>query len=297
VIVGPTGAGKSSLALALADARPGTEIISVDSMQVYRGMDIGTAKPTADEQARVRHHCIDLVEPACEFTVVDYQRVAGAARATIDARGARPLYVGGTGLYVRAVVDALTPPGRYPEVVASLEGETDTVALHHRLAGLDPVAASRMEPTNRRRIVRALEVTIGAGRPFSSFGAGLEQYEADAPYRLIGVDCPTDVLDARIEQRYADQMASRFLEEVAGLLERPGGLGRTAAQALGYKELAAHLRGEVSLDGALDLAVRRTRRFARRQRSWFRRDPRIRWLTHDGNPVAVLDDLLGEWDK
>jgi tRNA dimethylallyltransferase len=154
-----------------------------------------------------------------------------------------------------------------------------------------------MEPTNRRRIVRALEVTIGAGRPFSSFGAGLTHYEAGAPFRLIGVECPIEVLDARIEQRYADQMAGGFLEEVAGLLARPVGMGRTAAQALGYKELAAHLRGELTLDGALDLAVRRTRRFARRQRSWFRRDPRIRWLTHDGNPVAVLDDLLGEWDE
>jgi tRNA dimethylallyltransferase len=266
-------------------------------MQVYRGMDIGTAKPTAAEQARVRHHCIDLVDPACEFTVVDYQRVAAAARAAIDARGARPLYVGGTGLYVRAVVDALTPPGQYPDVAASLEREPDTVVLHRRLAELDPVAATRMEPTNRRRIVRALEVTIGAGRPFSSFGAGLTHYEAGAPFRLIGVECPIEVLDARIEQRYADQMAGGFLEEVAGLLARPVGMGRTAAQALGYKELAAHLRGELTLDGALDLAVRRTRRFARRQRSWFRRDPRIRWLTHDGNPVAVLDDLLGEWDE
>ena len=297
VIVGPTAAGKSTVALALAEARPGTEVLSVDSMQVYRGMDIGTAKPTADEQARVPHHCIDLVEPACEFTVVDYQRVATTARAGVESRGGRPLYTGGTGLYVRAVVDALTPPGQYPEVAASLAEEPDTTALHRRLAEMDPLAAARMEPTNRRRIVRALEVTIGAGRPFSSFGAGLDHYDASAPFRLVGVDCPTEVLDARIEQRYAVQMESGFLDEVAGLLERPRGMGRTAAQALGYKELAAHLRGELARDEALDLAVRRTRRFARRQRSWFRRDPRIRWLVHDGNPVAVADALLGEWDE
>jgi tRNA dimethylallyltransferase len=297
VIVGPTAAGKSTVALALGEAQPGTEVISVDSMQVYRGMDIGTAKPTADERARVPHHCIDLVEPACEFTVVDYQRTAAAARAGIESRRGRPLYVGGTGLYVRAVVDALTPPGQYPEVAASLAEEADTTVLHRRLADLDPVGAARMELTNRRRVLRALEVTIGAGRPFSSFGAGLENYDPAAPFRLVAIDCPTDVLDARIEQRFADQMAAGFLDEVAGLLEGPGGMGRTASQALGYKELAAHLRGELTLDGALDLAVRRTRRFARRQRSWFRRDPRIRWLAHDGNPVAVVDALLGEWDE
>jgi tRNA dimethylallyltransferase len=152
------------------------------------------------------------------------------------------------------------------------------VALHGRLARLDPVAAARMEPTNRRRVVRALEVTVGSGRPFSSFGPGLEAYPP-SQFRLLGLARPIEDVDARIERRYADQMAAGFLDEARRLLEGPRGVSRTAGQALGYRELFAHLRGEGALDEALDLAIRRTRRFARRQRSWFARDPRITWLT------------------
>jgi tRNA dimethylallyltransferase len=287
-IVGTTASGKSGLALAVARVRPDTELISVDSMQVYRRMDIGTAKPSLAEREEIPHHCLDLVEPWEEFTVAQFQASVRAAIAEVDGREGLPLLVGGTGLYLRAVVDDLDVPGRYPGVLAELEAEPDTGALHRRLLALDPLAASRMEPGNRRRVVRALEVTVGSGRPFSSFGPGLEAYPPSR-VEMIGLRRAREVIDARIEQRYRDQIAAGFLDEVRSLVDDPRGWSRTAAQALGYKELASHIRGESSLEDALDHAVQRTRRFARRQERWFRRDPRIRWVDLDTEP-----DDLGE---
>jgi tRNA dimethylallyltransferase len=289
-LVGTTASGKSALALALARRDPGLELVSVDSMQVYRGMDIGTAKPTPAEQAEVPHHLLDLADPWETFTVARFQRAFRAAIADIEARGRRALLVGGTGLYLRAAVDDLDIPGEYPVVRASLEDEPDTAALHDRLAGLDPVAAGRMEATNRRRVVRALEVTLGSGQPFSSFGPGLEAYPATR-FRLVGVALPPTTVAARIAARYRDQVEQGFVDEVRRLAAEPRGLSRTAAQALGYRELLDHVAGDVPLDRALDEAVNRTRRFARRQRSWFRRDPRIEWFTAD-DPADVLDPLL-----
>ncbi len=203
--------------------------------------------------------------------------------------------MGGTGLYVQAAVDDLRIPGRFPEVRAELEAEPDTAVLHERLARLDPVAAARMEPTNRRRVVRALEVTLGSGRPFSASGPGLDAYPP-TPFALVGLRLPRPVLDARIADRYQAQVAAGFLDEVAALRARPGGLSPTAAQALGYQELAAHLDGELTLDEALDQAITRTRRFARRQERWFRRDPRITWIDVDRPAEAVLADLLAVVD-
>lgn len=292
-VVGPTASGKSALALALARARPGTELVSVDSMQVYRGMDVGTAKPSRREQAEVPHHLIDLVDPEQEFGLADFQRAGSAALADVGRRGARAVLVGGTGLYLRALVDALQIPGQYPEVRAELDAEPDTLVLHRQLVGLDPVAAARMEPTNRRRVLRALEVTIGAGRPFSSFGPGLEAYAA-VPCLLVGVRVPRPELDERIGRRLEAQLADGFVEEVRALDERPEGISRTAAQALGYRELLAHVRGECSLDAAIELATVRTRQFARRQERWFRRDPRIVWIDAGAgqNPFDALDHLM-----
>ena len=298
-LVGPTASGKSALALAAARARPGIELVSVDSMQVYRGMDIGTATPTRAERHEVPHHLIDLVEPAEEYTVARFQRDAAEAMGDIEARGARALLVGGTALYLRAVVDDLEIPGRDPRVRAELDAEVDTAALHARLAELDPTAASRMEPGNRRRIVRALEVTLGAGRPFSSFGPGLDEHPP-TPFVLVGLRQPREVLDRRIEQRYRDQLAHGFLDEVQALRERPGGLGHTARQALGYRELLDHLEGGAPLDEAVATAVARTRRFARRQERWLRRDPRIVWLdpdpATDHDPLSVLDAFVALLD-
>ena len=296
-LVGATASGKSSLALALARRRPEVEIITVDAMQVYRGMDIGTAKPTHAEQAEIRHHLIDVADPGEEYAVARWQRDARAALADIAARGKRALFVGGTGLYLRSVVDDFDIPGQYLEARAALEGEPDTAALHARLHGLDPLAASRMQPTNRRRVVRALEVTLGSGRRFSSYGPGLEAYDATPAVHQVALRLARPVLDARIDARYEVQMDAGFLAEVRRLVARPGGLSPSAGQALGYKELAAHLRSECSLADALALARQRTRRFARRQERWFRRDPRVVWFDVVDNSMEVLDALLGEWDK
>nr|WP_249420405.1 tRNA (adenosine(37)-N6)-dimethylallyltransferase MiaA [Rhabdothermincola salaria] len=305
-LVGPTASGKSALALEVARRHPEVEIVTVDSMQVYRGMDVGTAKPTAAERAEVPHHLLDLVDPDEEYTVSRFKADAYAVLADIEARGRRGLLVGGTGLYLQAVVDDLQIPGRYPEIRSELDAETDTVSLHERLRALDPLAAARMEPTNRRRVVRALEVTLGAGRPFSSFGPGLESYPP-TPFPVVGLRLERPLLDARIEHRYQTQMADGFLEEVVALTARPGGLSPTARQALGYAEILDHLEHGTPLDEALATAVTRTRRFARRQQRWFRRDPRIEWLdlgpaSHGGagridppdeeNAVAALASML-----
>lgn len=293
-IVGPTAVGKSALALALARRDPTIELVSVDAMQVYRGMDVGTAKPSAAEQADVPHHLIDVADPSEDFSVARFQGAARGALAAIEARGHRGVLVGGAGLYVRALVDDLTLPGRYPEARDEAEAEPDTLALHHRLAELDPVAAARMEPTNRRRLVRALEVTLGSGRPFSSFGPGLDAYPP-SPIAQIGLRPPLERLDQRIDERLDAMVAAGFLDEVRHLVARPAGLSRTARQALGYRELLAHLAGRCSLDEAVDEAKLRTRRFARRQLRWFRRDPRISWHEAGGNPLALAPHLLGDW--
>jgi tRNA dimethylallyltransferase len=289
-LVGATASGKSTLALALARRDPAFELVSVDSMQVYRGMDIGTAKPSPEERAEVPHHLLDVADPWEDFTLARWAAAARGAIAGIEGRGRRALLVGGTGLYLRAIVDQLAVPGRFPGVRAELEAEADTAALHRRLVALDPVAAGRMERTNRRRVVRALEVTLGSGRPFSSYGPGLDVYPS-TPFALVGIAVQHEVVARRIEERYRDQMAAGFLDEVRGLLAEPRGMSHTARQALGYAELIDHLAGGRDLDDAVELAVRRTRRFARRQGSWFRRDPRIEWLHADGDPAALLPAL------
>lgn len=280
-VVGPTASGKSAVALAAAQALA-IDLISVDSMQVYRGMDIGTAKPTPAEQAAVQHHLIDLVDPADEFTVAEFQR---AYRALPD----RPaILVGGTGLYHRAVIDDLDLPGEWPDIRADLTAaaETDGVpALHARLATLDPVAAARIEPTNARRVVRALEVCAGSGRPFSSFGPGLDAYPPN-PIVQLGLRWERAVLTERIVRRVDTMIADGLLDEVARLVARPGGLSRTATQALGYKELIEHLDGRVSLAGAVEQVVVRTRQFAVRQLRWFQRDPRVTWVDVVDDPVT-----------
>ena len=295
VIVGATASGKSTLALEVARRRPGTELVSMDSMAVYRGMDVGTASPTAVERAEVPHHLLDLVDPTEEFSVSRFQREARSTLDDLSARSVRAVLVGGTGLHVRAVVDDLEIPGRWDDVRADLEAESDTTALHARLVELDPVAAGRMEPTNRRRIVRALEVTLGSGRPFSSFGPGLEAYPA-TPFAQVGLRLERDLLDRRIAERYRRQLDEGFLDEVRALAALPGGPSASAAQALGYRELLAHLRGECTLEAAIEDAVVATRRFARRQERWFRRDPRIRWLDVGDDPLEVLDRVLEHFD-
>jgi len=295
-LVGVTASGKSATAFGLALRRGDCEIVSVDSMCVYRGMDIGTSKPGPEARAAVPHHLIDLVEPDEDFTLTQFQGAAREVLAGIARRGHHALLVGGTGLYLRAVVDNLEIPGRYPEVAAQLEaelndGRAEPADLHARLAVLDPVGAGRMDPSNRRRVVRALEVTLGSGRPFSTFGPGLEAYPESGTAQ-IGLSRPMEDVDARIEARFAHMVQSGLVEEVRALAARPAGLSRTARQALGYREILAHVEHGVPLADCLDEAMRHTRQFARRQASWFRRDPRVRWTGTEEEAQELVENAL-----
>jgi tRNA dimethylallyltransferase len=286
-VVGPTAAGKTELALAVAE-RLGAEVVSADAMLVYRGMDIGTAKPTPEERARVPHHLVDLVDPGEEFSVARFQPLARAVIAEVLDRGRLPLLVGGSGLYFHAVVDDFVFPPTDPAVRARLEAEAAAVGLpelYRRLAAADPPAAARIQPGNLRRTVRALEVIELTGRPFSSFRAAM-----DAPvsrYRLtvLGLDPGPERLSARVAERVAAMAEAGLVDEVRRLAGRP--LSRTARQALGYKELLDAMERGSPLDQALDQVVRRTRAFARRQLAWFRRDPRVRWSTLPPGPERV----------
>jgi len=302
-VVGPTAAGKSAVALAAAQALGDVEIVSVDSMQVYRGMDIGTAKPDASERAAVPHHLLDLAEPWEDFSVARFQQSAREALAGIEARGRRALLVGGTGLYFQAVVDGLQLPAEdrrlRDELDTQAEAPDGLAALYDELAALDPVAAARIDPGNRRRIVRALEVTRAGGRPFSSSGPGLfrENGETALPVRIAGLWMTRAAGARRIAQRFAAMEEGGLVEEVRRLAAHPRGLSRTARQAIGYKEVLDHLEGVVpTLEEGLERAVGRTRALARRQRMWFRRDPRIVWLGVEENPLATLPALLATWN-
>ena len=293
-LVGPTASGKSALAHELALDSDGTiELLSVDAMGVYRGMDLATAKPSRRERAEVSYHLLDLVGPSEEFTVAQFQREARLALASVNDVGHCAMYVGGTGLYGRAVLDDLDIPARYPEVRRNLEerAEHDLAGLYDELVRLDPLAASRLEATNERRVVRALEVTIGAQRPFSSYGEGLLNY---GPVRVVqvGLDCDLETLDERIERRFRSWMDDGLVEEIEGLLRAPGGLGRTARQAVGYRELLRHVEEAVPIEECVTEALTRSRRLARRQRSWFRRDPRVEWFSDVTSAKRRLLEVL-----
>jgi tRNA dimethylallyltransferase len=287
-LVGPTACGKTEAAIALAQAL-GTEVASCDSMLVYRGMDIGTAKPTAEQRAAVPHHLLDLAEPSERFTVARFQ---DAARGVIAA--GRSLLVGGSGLYFRAIVDDLRFPPEDPAVRAALEAEADQLGadqLYERLAGVDPVAAARIDPANVRRTIRALEVSTITGAPFSDFAAAWERYDSDR-VRAAGVRLDTRTLDARVRARIAGMLDAGWLDEVRSLVARGFGAWLTATQAIGYAELAEYLEGELAIDEAMERTVRRTKELARRQMAWFRRDPRIRWFDADERgAIAVFDDV------
>ena len=290
-IVGSTASGKSAVAMTVARQLGDIEIVSIDSMQVYRGMDIGTAKATRAEQSEIAHHLLDLVEPTEEFTVAEFRDAYAAAMESIGTRGNRALLVGGTGLYHRVVIDDFDLPGQWPELRAALEADVDTAALFERLQTLDPLATTKIEPTNRRRIVRALEVTIGSGRPFSTFGPGVDDYPP-SPVVQIGLRWPREIIAARIAERVRLMIENGLVAEVQLLAE--AGLSRTAAQALGYKEMLAAFDGAMSEDEAIAQIITRTRRFAVRQERWFRRDPRVRWIDVEHDAVAEAAPVVIE---
>ena len=291
VILGPTASGKSDVAMAAATQVTNVHIIAADAIQVYRRMNIGSAKPTAADRDAVVHHGLDLCEPSERFTVARYIEEIDAARNAIAAAGATELVVGGTGLYVTALVDGLDMPGEWPEIRASLEANEDTASLFVQLHSLDPRATEKMEPNNRRRIIRALEVCLGSGRPFSSYGDGVAQFPP-TDVRQIGIKWDRDALRARIAQRVHHMVEAGLVDEVRGLLSEPLGLSHTARQGLGYKEVIEHLEGRLSLSEAIDATILRTQQFAIRQERWFRRDARIEWVEVQTDPISEVTPHL-----
>ncbi|MGX1854605.1 tRNA (adenosine(37)-N6)-dimethylallyltransferase MiaA [Streptomyces sp. NPDC055299] len=288
-VVGPTAAGKSDLGVALAQ-HLGGEVINADSMQLYRGMDIGTAKLTPEERQGVPHRLLDIWDVTRAASVAEYQRLARAEIDRLLAEGRTPVLVGGSGLYVRGAIDALDFPGTDPEVRARLEAELaadGSGALHTRLAAADPEAGRAILASNGRRIVRALEVIEITGRPFT---ANLPGHEAFYDTLQIGVDVERPELDERIARRVDRMWEAGLVDEVRRLEGEGLREGRTASRALGYQQVLAQLAGECTGQEARDETVRATKRFARRQDSWFRRDPRVHWLSGAADRRAELPE-------
>lgn len=293
-VVGPTATGKSDLGLALAE-RLGGEVVNADAMQLYRGMDVGTAKVPVDERRGIAHHQLDVLEVDQEASVAHYQEHARADLAAISARGARPVVVGGSGLYVRAVLDDIAFPGTDPEVRARWEARAEEHGagmLHAELERLDPAAAASIGRANARRIIRALEVIELTGLPYS---ATLPEHRYVVPAVQIGLDCDRDVLDRRVAGRVAQMWRTGLVEEVRGLARQ--GMGRTASRAVGYAEVLAALAGDGDLEAARDAVGAHTRRLARKQMGWFGRDPRVHWLdAQDPDLVSAAVELVAAAD-
>lgn len=285
-LVGPTASGKTALALHLAERLPellglaGAEVVSADSRQIYRMMDIATAKPTADERAHTPHHLLDCVWPDESYTLAEYQRDANAAIVDIWARGRLPLLVGGTGLYIRSVVDGLAIPevAPQPELRAELEAawaQRGLATLVEQLRALDPLAAGRIDTANPRRVIRALEVCIVSGRPFSE-----QQGSRPTPYRatLIGLNMDRNALNARADRRIAAMVADGLVAETEALVARGYAWTLPAMSSLGYREIGAYLRGETTQAEAVTRFEQSTHQYIRRQVTWFRPDRRVIWL-------------------
>lgn len=298
VVIGPTAVGKSSVSIMVAErllaAGIGCELVNLDSMLVYRGMDIGTAKPTAAERERVRHHLVDIVEIDWSATVAEFQSMARTAVADCRRRDVIPVLVGGSALYTRAVIDDFSFPGTDPGLRARLEAELSErgpQALHDQLAALDPAAAADILPGNGRRIVRAIEVVTITGKPFA---ASLPSHTHVLPGVLeFGLDAPRDWLDERIALRVDQMWEAGFVDEVRGLEACGLRDTRTASKALGYRQVLQHLAGEFDEAEARRRTVSATRRFARKQYGWYRRDDRIRWLdARDPDLVATLTEQV-----
>jgi len=296
VVVGPTAAGKTALSVQLAVALDG-EIVSADSRQIYRRMEIGTAKATPAERALVPHHLLDVVDPDQVLTLAEYQQMAYAAIADIHARGRLPFLVGGTGQYVRAVIEGWSIPtvAPRPELRGELEAQAAAEGagvLHSRLAALDPAAAARIDPRNVRRVIRALEVCLVAGRPISEL-----QRKTPPPYRIfqLGVTRPRPELYARIDARVEQMIADGLVAEVQKLAADGYGWDLPAMTGLGYRQIGQYLRGEITLAEAVALIKRQTRRFVQQQYNWFSlNDPAIHWVDPAAVPLAeILETLSG----
>ena len=292
-IVGPTAVGKTEIAIQLAQHLD-AEIVSLDSRQIYRGMDIGTAKPTPEQQRAVPHHLIDCVDVDQTFSVAEYQRLADTAIAEIRERGKRTMAVGGAGLYFRGIIDGLFDgPGADAEIRAKLQREVDehgNVTLHERLRRCDPETANRVHPNNLVRVIRALEIYELTGKPISSLQQQWKMNEPRYPFRAFGLNMPRETLYQRIEERVNRMVEAGLIEEVKGLLDQGCPRNCVAMQSFGYKELIDYLDRNRTLDEAIALLKQNTRRFAKRQLTWFRNDPRIEWL--DTSQFSSIDGIV-----
>jgi len=305
VVVGPTASGKTALAIELAE-RLDTEIISADSMQVYRGMAIGTAAPTAEEQARVRHHFVGFLDPDEQYTAGRFGKEARAVVQTLNARGRIAVVAGGSGLYVRALVDGLfSGPAGDPSLRQRLKAEADaigTAALYDRLQGVDPAYAAIVHSGDLRRIVRGLEVYMLTGQPLSALHAAHRQETPPLDVSQVALDIPREALYARINSRVDRMLEAGFVEEVRELMDTGRADRLLELRTLGYREFAAYLRGEQGYDEAREAMKRNTRRFAKRQLSWIRNDPRIRWrpankytnIKEIATTILKVGDIRGE---
>jgi len=305
VIVGPTGSGKTETAVLAARALDG-EIVTADSMQVYRGMDIGTAKPTVEEQRGIPHHLIDVVEPDEEFSVAEYVALADEVIAGIVARRRVPIVAGGTGFYINALVDRWEFPPRpadfaLREQLQEIAAREGVEALHDRLRAVDPISADRLHPNDVKRVVRALEVYELTGRPVSSYDYKPGERARPGPYRALqyGLMLPREVLNERLEWRVHAQLKAGLLEEVRRLYEGGYGPDLPAMKGITYRQLVGCLRGDYDFDTAVELMVRDNRRYAKRQYTWFNADPRIRWLDilAAGGPPGAAEVILEGWQE
>ena len=296
-LVGPTAVGKTEIAIQLAQ-HLNAEIVSLDSRQIYREMDIGTAKPTPDQRGAVPHHLIDCVAVDQPFSVAEYQRLADTAIEEIRERGKRTMAVGGAGLYFRGLIDGLFDgPGADAEIRAKLQREAEehgNVALHERLRRCDPETADRVHPNNRVKVIRALEVYELTGRPISALQQQWKMDKPRYPFRAFGLNMPREALYRRIEDRVDQMVQAGLIEEVQGLLDQGYPRNCVAMQSFGYKELIDHLDGERTLDEAIALLKQNTRRFAKRQLTWFCSDSRIEWLdiSRFSSIEEIVDNLL-----
>lgn len=294
-IVGPTASGKTAVAVSLAEM-VGGEVVSADSMQIWRGMDIGTAKPTAGERARVRFHLLDVADPRSDFSVAQFQQMSAAAIADIEARGKRAILAGGTGLYVRAVTEGLGFPPRGDsgarERLRTEAARVGSPALLERLRQVDPDAAGRLAPADTKRIVRALDVYEATGRTITSFQEEDRRRRQKTTWKLFGLEYSRSALAVRIDERASLMLSRGLVDEVRGLVE--SGLSRDsqAGRALGYAEILAYLDGECTLDEAVAAIKLHTRRYAKRQRTWFRADERIEWLDAEHTSADALGDEI-----
>jgi tRNA dimethylallyltransferase len=297
VIIGPTASGKSDVAMGVA-RRTGAEILSIDSMQVYRGMDVGTAKPTPAERAEVRHHLIDVAAPAEVFTVARFVELADAVIADAGRRGVPLVATGGTPLYYKALFEGLFEGPSADDAVRSRLRELPNEQLHRRLTDVDPAAAARIHVNDNRRLVRALEVYELTGKPISSFQtewAAAAEGTARHPATWVGLDWDREVLNRRINARVKAMVAAGWVEEVRSLLATAGGLSPTAREATGYAELIDHMEGRLTLDEAVEQIKIATRQLARRQMKWFRRFPNVHWMRGDADADVPAEEAIRLW--